>query len=115
MKKKSVITWIVIIAVVAFAIFILNKPQPLTDEEFAKCLGENSELYTQAGCHACEIQENMFGETYQYLNIIDCVLEKNWPICQEADIRATPTWIINGQKYVGVQSIETLKQATGCE
>ena len=58
MKKRSWITILIIIAVIALAVIILNKPTPETPEEIAKCIGENSVLYTQLGCHACEIQED---------------------------------------------------------
>ena len=76
------------------------------------CIGQNSELYIQLGCHACETQEELFGENYQYLNSIDCFFEREQ--CIDAGITATPTWIIDGKKYIGVQNIEKLKELTGC-
>ncbi len=82
-----------------------------SSEEIAMCIGENSELYVQLGCNACETQKEMFGDNYKYLNVIDCWSEKEK--CSE--IQYTPTWIINGEKYTGVQSIEKLKELTGCE
>ena len=110
MKKRSWITILIIIAVIALAVLILNKPTPETPEEIAKCIGENSVLYTQLGCHACEIQEDLFGENYQYLNVIDCFFAQD----KCSDITATPTWIIKDEKYVGVRSVEQLQELTGC-
>ena len=112
MRKKSLITWIVILAVVLLSIFILNKSPNGSSEELAKCIGENSVLYGQLGCHACETQEEMFGENYQYLTVIDCFFAGDE--CIEKEIEGTPTWIIDGQKYKGVQSLEKLKELTGC-
>jgi len=112
MKKKSWITWIIILAVVLLAIFILNKSPNETTEEIAKCIGENSELYIQLGCHACETQEDMFGENYQYLTTIDCFYERDK--CMDKEIQGTPTWIIDEQEYLGVLSLEELKTLTGC-
>jgi len=112
MKKRSLITIIIVITIIILAYFLLNKPTPETSEEIARCIGENSELYIQLGCHACKIQEEMFGENYQYLNIVDCIF--NGEICLEKQIEFTPTWIINGEKYKGVQSIEKLQELTGC-
>ncbi len=112
MKKKSKITWIVILAVVLLSIFILTRPANGSTEEVAKCIGENSELYIQLGCHACETQENMFGENYQYLTVIDCFFDRD--PCIEKEIKGTPTWIINEQSYLGTKSIEELKDLTGC-
>ena len=110
MKKSSILTIIIIIAVIIFAYFLINKPNPETPEEVAKCIGEKSILYVQLGCRACKIQEDLFGENYQYLNKIDCFYERDK--CSETE--ATPTWIINGEKYVGVQTIEKLKTLTEC-
>ncbi len=111
MRKKH-ISLLVIVAVLIFAIIILMRPAPITDEEVTKCIGGNSVLYTQLGCPACETQERTFGDNYQYLNIIDCFY--NQEACIEETIQATPTWIINEQSYRGVQSIEKLQELTGC-
>ena len=112
MKKNSWITIVTILTVIILAYFLVNKPHPETSAEIAKCIGENSELYVQLGCYACKIQEEMFGDNYQYLNAIDCILEKEK--CKEKQIEATPTWIINGKKYRGVQTIAELQNLTGC-
>ncbi len=112
MKKKSMITLGVILAVILLSIYIISKPANGSSKELAKCLGENSELYTQLGCHACEFQEDMFGEDYQYLNVIDCFFEQEF--CMEKEIKGTPTWRINGKEYLGAKSIEELKEITGC-
>jgi hypothetical protein len=96
--------------VILLSIIILYKPNPETSEEIAKCIGKNSELYVQLGCHACKSQEKMFGENYQYLNTIDCFYEGEKCL----GIQYTPTWIIKGEKYEKVQDIEKLKELTGC-
>ena len=110
MKKNSVITWGIIFAVLIIAIVVLNKPAPETSIEVAQCIGENSILYIQLGCHACESQEDLFGDSYQYLSVIDCFFEKEE--CEA--IQKTPTWDINGELYPGIQSIEDLQTLTGC-
>ena len=112
--KKSWITFILIVAVVALGVFLINNnSEEGVDFEIAKCIGENSVLYVQYGCHACGIQEEMFGESYEYLNVVDCFYDREE--CIEAGIEATPTWIINGEKYRGVQEIGNLQVLTGCE
>jgi len=115
MRKKEIYTYLIlgiIVIIIIGAIFLLRGDNLLTDEKLAICIGENSELYIQLGCSACKTQEEMFGENYVHLNIIDCVYETDK--CIENDIKATPTWIINGQSSVGVQSIEELKKLTAC-
>lgn len=110
MKNNNLITIIIILVVILIAIIILNKPKDNVDEQTAICIGSKSILYIQLGCHACDIQEEMFGKNYKHLNVVDCFYEKNK--CLE--ISATPTWLINGQYYKGVQSIDNLKLLTGC-
>lgn len=108
-KKKWITIWI-IFGVIILSTIVLNKSHPETSEEIAKCIGQNSIFYVKLGCHACRTQEEMFGENKKYLKIIDCFYEREK--CDE--ITHTPTWIINGKKYIGFKSIEKLKELTGC-
>ena len=112
MKKSNLITTIIIIFVIILAIWILKNPGSDVSEELARCIGEKSELYTQLGCTHCETQEKMFGSSYKYLKVTDCWFNRD--ICTDKDITSTPTWIINNEKYRGVQSIEKLQELTGC-
>jgi hypothetical protein len=112
LKKRPLITWAIIIAVIILAIFLMNKSPANIEKATAKCIGANSKLYIQLGCHACAIQEEMFGENYQYLDVVDCFYEKEK--CLDLGIAATPTWIINGEQYTDVLEIEELKELTGC-
>ena len=114
MKRKvmKAITFLIIFGVLILAVFLINNKKGETSEEIAKCIASKSKLYIQLGCHACITQENLFGESYQYLNKIDCYYDTQ--TCINENITATPTWIINGKKYIGVQSIEELQQITNC-
>ena len=108
--KKKFVTVLIILGVIILSIIILNKSNSHVSEDVAKCIGQNSTLYVQLGCHACKTQEEMFGENYKYLDVVDCFYEMDK--CSE--IRYTPTWIIKWEKYVDNQSIEKLKELTGC-
>lgn len=108
--KKGVITFIIILAVLVLAFTIMNRAHPNIEKSVAECIGEKSTLYVQLGCSACEKQEEMFGDDYQYLEVVDCFFDRE--LCGE--IQYTPTWIINGEEHVGVQSIDELKNLTGC-
>ena len=110
MKKRSVATVLIVLAVIILSVFILTSSKPNVPEETAKCIGENAVLYTQLGCHACEYQEKLFGSNYQHLNVIDCWFEQEKCL----GIKGTPTWIINEKEYLGAKSIEQLKELTGC-
>ncbi len=109
--KKKCITLLVIVFVILFILIIKFWPaQHYENGGIAKCIGENSVLYTQLGCHACERQEEMFGDDAEYLNIVDCFFEQD----KCGGVTATPTWFINGEYYKGTRSIEQLKELTGC-
>jgi hypothetical protein len=111
MKKRSLITITIVVAILILSIILINKPASATvSKSTAICVGENAKLYTQFGCHACETQEQMFGENYQYLSVVDCFY--NIEKCES--ITHTPTWVIDEEKYIGVQDIEKLKELTGC-
>jgi hypothetical protein len=112
-KTKSLIITLAILAlIIIISYLILSKNTPSTDADTAKCIGSKSTLYTQLGCSHCKDQEEMFGENYQYLNTIDCWYDHQ--PCIDNNITGTPTWIIKNEKYTGVQSIDKLKELTGC-
>lgn len=110
MKKRIFITIAIIIGVIILSTIILSRGNGVS-KETTMCIANHSQLYTQLGCHACETQEKLFGDNYQYLNMVDCWFEQE----KCPDIQYTPTWIIKGETYTGVQSIEKLKDLTGCE
>ena len=110
--KKFLINTSIIIAIIIISLLILKKPTTKIDQETTICIGQNSVLFIQKGCHACEAQEEIFGENFQYLNVVDC-----WDEPQNCnEIKFTPTWKFknNSEKYTGVQSIENLLELTRC-
>ncbi len=121
MNKEKLTTIGVVILILLVAggvIFFKNTSLTVKDipsEKVAKWIGEHSVLYFSPSCPHCLEQEKIFGSNLKYLNMVDCTKEENRQKCIEAlgsDLRV-PTWIIDGQKYVGVQSIEKLKELTG--
>ncbi|MFA5019961.1 MAG: hypothetical protein WC533_02585 [Candidatus Pacearchaeota archaeon] len=113
MNRNQIVSIVMVaIFILIVAAYILYKNNPgNVDEQVAKCIGEKAVVCTQTGCHACEIQENLFGENFKYINEIDYRNDTE-KIC--AEITATPTWIINGELYKGVKSIDELKEITRC-
>ncbi len=117
MEKNKLVTTIVVVSILLLAgvvIFFKNFQgstiQDLPSEKIAKWIGEHSVLYVQAGCSHCVDQENLFGENLKFLTTIDCLKETQKCVAEE--IEGTPTWTIDGEKYVGVLSIEKLKELT---
>ena len=112
MRRGNLVTALIIIAVIVLAVYAMTRNNANTDEELAKCIGSKSTLYIQKGCFACQKQEELFGETYKYLNVVDCLVDRQK--CIDKEITATPTWVINNEKLVGVRTIEKLKELTNC-
>ncbi|VVB79439.1 Uncharacterised protein [uncultured archaeon] len=114
MKRHSMITLgvIILVVIVALSVIYFRSLNPGVPADIAKCIGDKSELYVKLGCTHCEDQKKMFGDSYQYLKTIDCFY--NLDLCLNKSIQATPTWIIEGKQYVGLQQIETLQRVTGC-
>jgi len=121
MGKEKLITMGVVVLILLIAggvIFFKNTSFTVKDtpsEEIAKYIGEHAVLYVLPTCSHCKDQEDLFGVNVRYLNIVDCSNIENRQKCIDAlGIEGKfPTWIISGQKYVGVQSVEKLKELTG--
>jgi len=111
-SKSNTITLVIILVIAIISTLALTKPESVTKEELIKCIGKNSVLYTQIGCTHCKTQENLFGENYKFLTVIDCFYDRE--ICSQKGIPGTPSWIINDKLYLGVQSIDKLKELTKC-
>ncbi len=112
LKKGVIINIAILLILISIAYFVFIYDKGTINEQDAICIGENSVLYMQLGCTACERQKEMFGENINYLTIVDCTFEGQK--CLEDEITHTPSWIIKGEKYAGVQTINKLKELTGC-
>jgi hypothetical protein len=66
-------------------------------------------------CPACFQQKNLFGqEAGNRLPYVECDRDAaGRSRCQEAAVRVFPTWVLNGDRREGVQSLEELKSWSG--
>jgi len=112
MKKIKLI--FVLIALLALA----NCGPKANLDEFARCLSDTeAEMYGAYTCPACQATKKRFGESFQYIEYIEChprgpnpQLER----CKQADLEITPVWVINGNQYKGYQTMEDLAEISGC-
>ena len=102
--KKWTVLIIFGILLLSGAILYFNNQK---SNELVLDIGENATLYVSSGCSHCIKQLKILGECPD-LNIVDCT--KDPKECLEAGIIRVPTWIINGKKYGGVQSIDKLRE-----
>jgi hypothetical protein len=87
---------------------------PGTYDNFAKCLTDKGVImYGSATCPHCQDQKKMFGDSFKYINYIEC---SNDPRCTQAGIQYVPTWSINGTlQPAGEKTIQELSSLTGCQ
>jgi len=103
------------VAIAAIIIYLII-PNTGTREydTFAQCLTEKGAvMYGADWCHNCQNQKDMFGKSFDQIDYIDC--DKNPQACNSAGINGYPTWIIDGQRYEGTQSLIKLATASGCD
>ena len=103
----SSVIGIIILAVAAYSIYVINKPGPY--DSFAKCLTEKGAvMYGAMGwCKYTQAQKGMFGKSFKYVNY------KEFNELQ--GIKKTPTWVINGAWHENVQPFDKLGALTGCK
>ncbi|MCC6174509.1 MAG: vitamin K epoxide reductase family protein [Chloroflexi bacterium] len=111
-------------AVVAVA-FLLSgysaAPQPAVASEYARGLAEHlsdsgAKFYGAYWCPHCQQQKALFGPASALLPYVECDprgQDAHPDQCQAAGVVAYPTWVIDGQKVEGTQSLAQLAQLSG--
>jgi hypothetical protein len=73
-----------------------------------------AKFYGSYLCPHCTEQKEMFGGSVKRLPYVECLpAGPNAPVaaeCKAKNIQGFPTWIINGERLVGTQSLEALAQ-----
>lgn len=113
-KIKSVIFLGVIVLIILIILTInLTQSNNGTDNKIVLCIAENSKMYITPTCGVCAAQKQILGENLDKFEIINCATNREE--CIEKQITYVPTWIINGEKVVGKQTLEQLKILTNCQ
>ena len=96
---------VIIIAIIGWSVTGLFVKNDNDMDKFAKCLAEKgATMYGAEWCGHCQDQKNMFGDSFKYINYVECPNKPD--ICLNAGIKGYPTWIINGVLYPGVQVLK---------
>ena len=76
----------------------------------------DAKFYGAFWCPACKQQKEMFGSSADRIPYVECSPGgQRAPVaqvCREARIESYPTWLINEQRYTGVQPLEILAQSS---
>jgi glutaredoxin len=74
----------------------------------------NAKFYGASWCPHCSEQKELFGSSARRLPYIECSSagpgSRQTPVCNDAGIKSYPTWVINGQRYTGTQTLDALAQ-----
>jgi len=110
-KKKlvfvSISSILIVLIVAGFGYSFIQSNKPGILDDFAKCLTEKGAvMYGATFCQYSHAQKGMFGSSSQFLEIKDFTKDEN--------VKKTPTWLITGNYYENVQSLDRLASLTGC-
>jgi len=69
-------------------------------------------FYGASWCPHCAEQKKLFGGSVNRIPYIECSpggpQAPQAPVCREKNIESYPTWIIDGQRYTGIQQLDEL-------
>ena len=102
---------------VIVALVVLYVVWPSGDGEydgFAECLSDSGAvMYGTEWCGACRAQKDLFGDSFDKVNFIDCDRQRD--LCLIAGVVSYPTWKIGGENYEGAFELAELAEISGCE
>jgi len=98
---------------------VVEKEQPTMPMSFAQCLtSKGVKLYGAYWDSSTKMQKEYFGVDAVKLTYVECGVQGDYraqdKACEEAGIMAYPTWDIDGQKQMGIQTLSQLATLTGC-
>ena len=110
--KKNHLKLIFIIFLITCSLLYFTTKEDPYKTSLAQYMTENNfEMYGAFTCGACAKQKEIFGNSFKHIAYIECHERgKNSQTekCKINNIEYYPTWIINGEKIVGVKTIEEL-------
>lgn len=77
-----------------------------------------AKMYGAYWCPHCATQKNYFGGASSRIPYVECDPEgrnSQFALCQDAGITAYPTWLIEGEYYMGAQPLAKLERLSGFE
>ena len=120
--KLGIIFAIIIIAVISL-VFVQRttkaRAEPSVFDDFAKCLTDNGvKMYGAFWCPHCNNQKEMFGNSWKFVNYIECSLPSRAQndLCKNAGIQAYPTWeFSDGNRIERELTFESLSKNSNCK
>lgn len=94
---------------------------PREEDPWIRSLAEHlaksdAKFYGASWCPHCTEQKDLFGSSEKRIPYIECSpggpKAPQAPACKERNIQSYPTWVINGQRYTGIQPLDELAKLT---
>lgn len=116
LAKSAGAAAVVIIALhLHYAGYLGNAPKE--EDPWIRSLAEHlakndAKFYGASWCPHCTEQKHLFGASEKRIPYVECSpggpKAPQAPACRERNIQSYPTWIINGQRYTGIQPLDEL-------
>ncbi len=120
LAKTAGTTVVVIIALHLYYAGYWGKA-PRLEDPWVRSLAEHlanteAKFYGASWCPHCNDQKELFGSSSKRIPYVECSpggpRAPQATVCRDKDIKSYPTWIINGERLSGTQSLDTLAQAS---
>jgi uncharacterized membrane protein len=124
---KAAVPWAILAAVLYLIPLIAFNVFAGPDQNYdvvAQCITEKGvNMYGSFRCGVCARERALFGDSFQYINEIECHPRGENPqteLCLEKGIEGTPTWILEPDgvevdRRVGFLDVDELAAFAGCE
>jgi len=119
--NKTITTIIILLLILASIVIVIQVSKSLfnpiesieCEDDVLCCIGNRSIVFVSRTCGACAKQKEILGEeNLDKFNII--YSDESSDLFVEYDVMYVPTWIINNETFIGVQTAEQLKNLTDC-
>ena len=115
-KSKQLILVVGIIGIAGALVWYLSNSQPPATalDSFAQCLRDKRVMmYGADWCPHCQNEKKAFGESFRFVNYIECPKEPQK--CLSANINGYPTWTFtDGRRFEGELGLQKLSLESGC-
>jgi hypothetical protein len=116
---KKYFVWGGVVVLIVLAYLGLHYQSTHKYDTFAKCLtAHGAKMYGLYWCPHCIEQKKMFGESFRYVDYVECAVkgsrEEAVP-CKIAGVKLFPSWQFAPEPpKEGVLSLDALSDKTGC-
>ena len=115
-KKNHLKIIFIVFILISSLLYFTTKEDPYKTSVAQYMTENNVEMYGTFWCPACAKQKEIFGNSFKHIDYVECDERGKDAQPEKCDINnivSYPTWIIYGEKIVGVKTIEQLASLSG--